>query len=261
MLHHLRLRVHQGILAEATVRQGTSARAQGGQEASGRPACTTRHFVPVCSERYLVQGLQGQKRTSGDAIVQGFSTHSWCTRWGTWPVYSNADWKSWESGWSIRGGALARGSALEDPRIPSNIFFLEQRPDPSSCRQASRHAAPTKLPPSFARHVSHLGRAPPNFASLSASLPHVPSSGYPRPASWADLVRIDPLKAQDSHSLEMSSRIGGRRSRSTIGGGGGDVTDLSPFWEETARKQPLPGTYLTNPLVKYDEFGAGLPTM
>ena len=38
-------------------------------------------------------------------------------------------------------------------------------------------------------------------------------------------------------------------SRSTIEGGG-DVTYLSPFWEGTARKQPLPGTYLTNPLVK-----------
>ena len=45
------------------------------------------------------------------------------------------------------------------------------------------------------------------------------------------------------------------------GGGGGDVTNLSPFWEETARKQLLPGTYLTNPLVKCDEFGASLPTM
>ena len=44
-------------------------------------------------------------------------------------------------------------------------------------------------------------------------------------------------------------------------GGGEDVTYLSPFWEETARKQPLPGTYLTNLLVKCDEFGASLPTM
>ena len=32
--------------------------------------------------------------------------------------------------------------------------------------------------------------------------------------------------------------------------GGRDVTNLSPFGEGTARKQPLPGTYLTNPLVK-----------
>ena len=46
-----------------------------------------------------------------------------------------------------------------------------------------------------------------------------------------------------------------------LGGGGGDVTNLSPFWERTPRKQPLPGTYLTNPVVKCDEFGASLPTM
>ena len=29
--------------------------------------------------------------------------------------------------------------------------------------------------------------------------------------------------------------------------GGGDVTYLSPIWEGTARKYPLPETYLTNP--------------
>ena len=38
-------------------------------------------------------------------------------------------------------------------------------------------------------------------------------------------------------------------TRSMIGGGG-DVTILSPFWEGTVRKLPLPGTYLTNLLVK-----------
>ena len=43
--------------------------------------------------------------------------------------------------------------------------------------------------------------------------------------------------------------------------GGGGVKYISPFWEETARKQPLPGTYLTNSLVKGDELGANLPTM
>ena len=43
-------------------------------------------------------------------------------------------------------------------------------------------------------------------------------------------------------STEMGLSWG---SRSTIEGGG-DVTNLSPFWEETARKYPLPGTYLTN---------------
>ena len=52
-----------------------------------------------------------------------------------------------------------------------------------------------------------------------------------------------------------------RRPVQRLGGEGGDVTYLSPFWEETARKQPLPGTYLTKPLVKCDGFGASLPTM
>ena len=41
----------------------------------------------------------------------------------------------------------------------------------------------------------------------------------------------------------------GVQIRSTIEGGG-DVTNLSPFWEGTARKDPLPWIYLTNPLVK-----------
>ena len=43
--------------------------------------------------------------------------------------------------------------------------------------------------------------------------------------------------------------------------GGGDVTYLSPFWERTARKSLLPGTYLTNPLIKCDKLGASLPTV
>ena len=103
-------------------------------------------------------------------------------------------------------GALAEGSVFEEPRFFPTICFLEQRPDLSSSRQASRHAALTKLSPSFARHnVSHLGRAPPDFPSLSSSLPHVPSPGY-----LPDLVRADPLKAHDGHSLERLQRIKGR---------------------------------------------------
>ena len=121
------------------------------------------------------------------------------------------------------GGALAKGSASEDPGFHSTSFFFGQRPDPnllrpdlSSFRQASRYDAPTKLSPFSARHDgSHLGRAPPDFPSLSASLPHVPSSGYSQPAGWADLVRADPLKVQDSHSLEMLRRI---KERSRIEG-------------------------------------------
>ena len=119
-----------------------------------------------------------------------------------------------------RGGALAEGSTFEEPRPPPEEprflptrLFLEQRPDLcssrpdlSSSRQASRHAALTKISPSSARHnVSHLGRAPPDFPSVSLSLPHVPSSGY-----FPNLVRADPLKAQDGHSLERLQRIIGR---------------------------------------------------
>ena len=105
-----------------------------------------------------------------------------------------------------RGGALAEGSVFEELRFLPIILFLEQRPDLSSSLQASRHAALTKLSPSFARHnVSHLGRAPPDFPSLSSSLLHVPSSGY-----FPNLVRADPLKAQDGHSLERLQRINGR---------------------------------------------------
>ena len=122
------------------------------------------------------------------------------------------------SGCSLGRGALAKGSAFQDPGFPLTRSFLEQRPNPcssrpdlSSSRQASRHAALTKLSLSSARHnVSHLRRPPPKFPSLSSSLPYVPSSGYPQPAGWADLVRIDPLKAQESHSLKMLKRIRGR---------------------------------------------------
>ena len=109
-----------------------------------------------------------------------------------------------------REEALARGFISEEPRFSSSSFSLEQKPDPSSFRQAfrhkaSRHIALTKLSPFPARHASHLGRASLNFPSL----PHVPS-GYSQPASGADLVRADPLKAQDGYSLEMSNRTGGR---------------------------------------------------
>ena len=84
-------------------------------------------------------------------------------------------------------GALAKGCAFEEPGLPLTRIFLEQRPDPcssrpdlSSSRQASRHAALTKLSHSSARHnVSHLGHAPPKFSSLSSSLPHVPPLGTP----------------------------------------------------------------------------------
>ena len=151
-------------------------------------------------------------------------------------------------------GALAKGSASEEPEFPSTrFFFLEQRPDPcpsrpdlSSSRQPSRHAALTKLSPSSARHnVSHLGRAPPlDFPSLSSSLPHVPSSGYPQPAGRADFVRADPLKAQDGHSLEMlkikgRSRIEGAAPARKIEGQD-TIPGPAAFEQNFAGEEPEP---------------------
>ena len=65
-------------------------------------------------------------------------------------------------------GALAKGSAFQEPGFPLTRSFFEQtpnpcssRPDLSSSRQASRHAALTNLSLSSARHnVSHLAWSP-----------------------------------------------------------------------------------------------------
>ena len=135
-----------------------------------------------------------------------------------------------------RKGALDRESVSEEPRFPSSSFFLEQRHVSSSFSpRKCRHTAPTKLSPSSVKHVSHLGRTSPDCPSL----PYVPS-GDSQPASRADLVRADPLKAQDGYSLETSSRMGGR---SWIEGvvpagrvGGQDVTP-EPF--RSSRTSPV----------------------
>ena len=107
MLHHLLLRFRQGILAEATVRRGTPARAQAGQEAFGRSACTTRHLVLVCSERYGAQrrGSAGTRRY-----------YSRCARRALGRVTASFGNPRGTDGPS-RGGALAERSALEEPRL------------------------------------------------------------------------------------------------------------------------------------------------
>ena len=109
------------------------------------------------------------------------------------------------SGGPSRERASVIGPVSEEPRFPSTVFFLEWRPDLSSFYQFSHYAAPTKLSPLLARHVSHLGRT---FRNLSPRV-HIPC-GDPQPATRADLVSADPLKAQDEYSLEMSSRTGGQ---------------------------------------------------
>ena len=173
-------------------------------------ALGTRTLGEVRGPRTSEEDLRGRDGTTASAPggALGRVTASFGNPWGT-------DGPS-------RGGALAEESTFEEPRPPPEKprflptrFFLEQRPDPcssrpdlSSSRQASRsrHAALTKLSPPSARHnVSHLSRAPPDFPSLCSSLPHVPSSGY-----FPNLVRADPLRAQDGHSLERLQRINGR---------------------------------------------------
>ena len=54
-----------------------------------------------------------------------------------------------------REEAVARRVCLRETKIFLDHFFsLEQRPDPSSFRQASRYTDPIKLPPSSARRQS-----------------------------------------------------------------------------------------------------------
>ena len=95
------------------------------------------------------------------------------------------------------GRALARGSALVEPRFPSTIFFLEQRPDPSSFRlKHFHHAAPTELscPSASARKADYFGHRPPDSVprtSLdSASFPDalvnlMPATERPGPSQYA----------------------------------------------------------------------------
>ena len=164
---------------------------------------------PVCTGRY---STRDQKRTFGDAIVQGCSRpparSGRCLVTDGTPAsapgralgYSTSTWE--RPPLIHRGRKLSSGEpASEESRFSSSIFFssLEQRPDPSSFRQASGYAAPTKQPPSSARRQSPWSRVP--------LFPLAPACCYPQPASWADLVRADPLKAHDGHSL--ARRIGG----------------------------------------------------
>ena len=86
------------------------------------------------------------------------------------------------------------------------------------------------------------------------------TSPVPDPFFYRNMVIPRHPHTPAEFTLEMKVDIEGLRDPFN-NWGGGDVTTFSPLWEETARKQPLPGTYLTNPLVKCDEFGASLPTM
>ena len=123
------------------------------------------------------------------------------------------------------------------------------------------------------------------FVSVVQALIEVPETTLLLPTCTAQTQGVShrPIKCQPRSRSQSGTKVNGSHhgdnpllkptgiqiatkslpapTHSTIGGGGGGVTNLSPFWEETARKQPIPGTYLTNPLVKCDKLGASLPTI
>ena len=108
-------------------------------------------------------------------------------------------------------GSVEGGSCCQESLPPRNqdfpgalpFLFLSSR---GQVRVRFGKLLAILTPPSYhplPPDVSHLGRVFPSFPSL----PHVVS---PSQEVWADLVRADPLKAQDGHPLEMFRRIKGR---------------------------------------------------
>ena len=94
---------------------------------------------------------------------------------------------------------------FEEPRFLPTRFFLEQRPDSSSLRQASLamlHSPSYHSLPHDTMSVTLVACPPVSPRSL-----YVVSSSQ---QDWADLVRADRLKVQDGHPLEMLQRIKGR---------------------------------------------------
>ena len=178
----LLLRVRQGILAEATVRQETPARPQMGQGAFGRPACTKRHLVPVCSERYPSQRPQGLIRTAWDAIVQDCSRPPARSERRLETDGTSASAPARALGYNTstferplihRGRELSLGSLIRRNHFfLKHIFFpfLEQRLNTSSIRQAFPYFIHQAIA-SSARYVSHFGRAPSNFPFVPACPP------------------------------------------------------------------------------------------
>ena len=159
-LHHLLLRVRQGILAEATVRQETPARASGTRgfrtarmnemtlgtttapasmlgEILGPGTSRTEEDLRGCDRSRLLETTSTLGEALGDGTIAAPGRALGCC--------------------TSSRETLARGSTSEEPKFSSSSFFLEQRPDSRLFRQASRHTAPTKLSPSSARHVSHSG--------------------------------------------------------------------------------------------------------
>ena len=97
-----------------------------------------------------------------------------------------------------RGRKLSPGEpASEESKFSWSIFFLLLS-SRGQVRVRFVKLLAVLTPPSYhplPQGFSHLGRVSPSF-------PLAPTCCIPQPASWADLVRTDTLKAQDGHSLE-----------------------------------------------------------
>ena len=173
------------------------------------------YFPSQISQRDTRAKDQGLKRTFGDATVQDCSgplarSERYSTTDGT-PIsapgralgYSTSPWE--------RPPRIPRGRKLspedpasEEPRLSWIIFFFLSSRGQVRVRFVKLLVILT--PPSYhplLPDVSHLGRVFPSFLSL----PHDVS---PSQQVWADLVRTDPPKAQDGHSLKMLKRFEGR---------------------------------------------------
>ena len=211
MLRHLLLRARRGSFAEATVQDRPGQRVLPG----GDTGLHDLYFPSHISQRDTRPKDQGLKRTFGDATVQHCSSplarsEMYSTMDGT-PIsapgralgYSTSPWE--------RPPRIPRGKKLspedpasEEPRFSWSIFFfLSSR---GQVRVRFVNLLVILTPPRYhplLPDVSHLGRVFPRFPSL----PHVVS---PSQQVWADLVRADPLKAQDGHSLKMLKRFEGR---------------------------------------------------
>ncbi|CAN0366114.1 unnamed protein product [Ascophyllum nodosum] len=186
-----------------------------GQEAFGRPACTKRHLVPVCSERYPSQRPQRLIRTAGDAIVQDRSRPPARSerRLGTDGTSASAPARALGYSTStferplIHRGSLAKEPDSAEPFFSqANFLFLFSSRGQIRVRSVKLfHTSSTKLSPlpqdMLVTLVAHL--------LISPSFRHAPPRNSP-PVSWEDLVRADPRKAHDCHFLDMSSRMGGR---------------------------------------------------
>ena len=111
-----------------------------------------------------VKDLRGRHRsrllettsTLGEALGDERYSSQCAARRGTWPLYSSANWQPSGNRWPFKGGSSHQRVHFGGTKIFLEHFFFSRAearsefvPSSFSC-----HAAPTKLPPSSARHVT-----------------------------------------------------------------------------------------------------------